>query len=270
MQLAATVMLLRPGARGGVQVLMMRRSSHSAFAPDAYVFPGGSVEPQDLEEGMHLRMHGIDDLHLEHAFRADGSPLLPCDRDAPPRAQRIALHAAALREVFEESGVLLARDHDGGLFLGEQYAQAALRIAALRKEVRARRISFADALLELAAFGDAGELALFSRWVTPEGEARRFDTYFFASRAPHGQEGHADDVETHDSLWIAPQEALASNARGDFHLVFPTVKHLERIASFEDIDAFMVFANEKPIITIAPDRTPAQGFTLPPELEHCW
>jgi recombination protein RecT len=117
---------------------------------------------------------------------------------------------------------------------------------------------------------DARELHLFSHWITPPSEHRRFSTYFFIARAPHGQEGTADAFETHDAQWIAPEHALERDRRGDFSLVYPTIKHLDRLAQFRDVEEAIEFAQVKPIVTIMPSGTRAQGFTMPSELENVW
>ena len=113
-------------------------------------------------------------------------------------------------------------------------------------------------------------LTFFSHWITPLGEPRRFNTYFFVAPAPPGAIGVADAVETHDARWLTPAAALDAYERGEMHLVFPTIKHLERLMAFTGIDALLAFAREKPVITIAPDRPPAEGVTLPQALEGRW
>lgn len=113
-------------------------------------------------------------------------------------------------------------------------------------------------------------LTFFSHWITPEREPRRFNTYFFVAPAPPGAVGVADAVETHDARWLAPKEALDAYARGELYLVFPTIKHLERLTAFTGIDALLAFAREKPVVTIMPDRPPSEGVELPQALEGRW
>src|SRR5580658_7573964 len=114
---------------------------------------------------------------------------------------------------------------------------------------------------------DAAGLQLFSHWITPAGEPRRYNTHFFIANAPPDAFGTADSVETHDAQWLAPADALAAHRRGEMHLVFPTIKHLERLAAFDSVDALLAFAREKPIVTIMPDRGPSEGMALPRALE---
>lgn len=117
---------------------------------------------------------------------------------------------------------------------------------------------------------DPAQLTLFSHWITPAGEPRRYNTHFFVAPAPPGALGTADSVETHDARWLSPQRALEAERSGDMHLVFPTIKHLERLAAFESIDAVLAFAREKPIVTIMPDLPPSAGVRLPQALEGRW
>lgn len=112
-------------------------------------------------------------------------------------------------------------------------------------------------------------LTFFSHWITPPGDVRRFNTYFFLASAPQGAVGVADSVETHDARWIRPSDALQACRRGEMHLVFPTIKHLERLAAFSGIDALLAFAREKPVLTVAPDRA-SEGIELPQGLEGRW
>ena len=218
MRLAATVMLVRDGA-AGLEVMMVRRSSKSPFAPDAYVFPGGAVDPEDYDEGAP-GWHAA----FVQQFRAGVDEALPSSE--PPVSERdaAALVRAAVRELREEVAVDVPID----------------------------------------------SLVLFSHWITPPTEPRRYNTHFFIASVADNVHGVADAVETHDAHWVAPAQALARHEREEMHLIYPTVKHLERLASYKDVASVMAFAREKPILTIMPDRAPWEGFVLPEHLEHAW
>jgi 8-oxo-dGTP pyrophosphatase MutT (NUDIX family) len=233
-QAAATVMIARESA-GGIEVFMLRRSSRSAFMPDVFVFPGGRVEAQD------------------GAAVARG--LLAA---AAPGVDPAWVFAAA-RETFEECGLLFA----------ERVAEAAA-LAAARARVAAGELTFAALLGEFGTRVDAGALHYFSRWVTPPLEARRFDTHFFVARAPAGQAACADARETHDGIWIAPREALARRAAGSFALIFPTIKHLERIAAFASPDALLRYSAQKAVRTVMPEIDAQRALIIPPALEGVW
>ncbi|MBV8639656.1 MAG: NUDIX hydrolase [Candidatus Eremiobacteraeota bacterium] len=218
MRLASTVMLVRDGAIG-LEVLMVRRSSHSAFAPDAFVFPGGTVDPEDYAAESDAWASRIAD-----EFRAQTPEELPATEEPVGTADARALVAAAVRELREEAAVDIAPDR----------------------------------------------LVLFSHWITPPTEPRRYNTHFFLAAGDASVTASADAFETHDAQWVAPSAALERYARGEMHLVYPTIKHLERLAGFERVADALSYARTKPILTIMPDRAPSEGFVMPEELEGAW
>jgi hypothetical protein len=139
-----------------------------------------------------------------------------------------------------------------------------------RARVRDGALSFADFLATRNWFTDARALAPFSHWITPPSEPRRYDTHFFLAIAPADQPVSADSIETHDGLWIAPGEALARHRARALHLVYPTIKHLERLASFDELERLRDFARSKPILTIEPAITANGDFVIPAGLEGAW
>ncbi len=262
-RLAATVILARPP----FEVYLTRRSARSSFAPDAFVFPGGTIEPQDTDEAARARTVGVDADRLDREFRAAIPADLACDEPAVNRAQASALFIAALRELFEEAGVLLARTA-GGLSVGAASADWK-RIAAERTAVRNAALSFVDFLHRHDWFADARALTLFSHWITPASEPRRYNTHFFFAAAPADQVALADAFETHDGIWISPAEALARQRLGRMHLVYPTIKHLARLESFDSLREALDFARSKPVLTIVP-RDTNDDFEIPATLENAW
>jgi 8-oxo-dGTP pyrophosphatase MutT (NUDIX family) len=219
MRLAATVMLVRDGPVGGIEVFMLRRSDRSAFAPDAFVFPGGTVDPVDYDGPPVWPSERID-----ANFRATIPHELPASEPPVDRRAAEALVRAAVRELHEEAGIAV----------------------------------------------DPTELGLFSHWITPPTEPRRYNTHFFIARAPQGSLGVADAVETHDAVWIVPRDALHHYHHGQFRLVYPTIKHLERLQTFDTSGGVLAFARRKSIQTIMPDRAPDDGFVMPAPLEGNW
>lgn len=232
--------------RAPFEVYLTRRSSSSAFAADAFVFPGGTVEPQDGTAAAHARIAG---------------------RTVEGAASRTLLIAAA-RELFEEAGVLLACTNAGEpAKAGRTNTQ---EMARGRADVRTGALPFADFLAAHDWYADAGALVPFSHWITPPSEPRRYDTHFYLAIAPSGQVVSADSVETHDGRWISPREALASHHARRLHLVYPTIKHLERLATFDSLESLRDFVRSKPILTIEPTTTRDGDFTIPAELEGVW
>ena len=262
-RLAATVILARPK----FEVYLARRSGRSAFAPNAFVFPGGTIDAQDDSSAAQARTLGLDPARLGAEFRARVSPDLVCTEPPIDRGGARALLVAALRELFEEAGVLLARA--GG---GVPLDAAALdwnRLAVERTALRSGTLDFASLLEEHDWYADACALTLFSHWITPSSEPRRYNTHFFFAAAPPDQAALADAFETHDGIWIAPSDALARYRRGELHLVYPTIKHLERLAAFDSVDAALAFARSKPIVTIMPSDS-GDDFAIPSSLEGAW
>jgi 8-oxo-dGTP pyrophosphatase MutT (NUDIX family) len=233
-QTAATVMIARP-SNAGFELFMVRRSSRSAFMPDVFVFPGGRVEAQDSTPAARDQLAGVSGQPVDAAY----------------------VYAAA-RETFEECGILFATD----------WVDPA--VLAVRRSMLSETYTFSRMLADLQTRIDAAALRYFSRWITPALEPRRFDTHFFVAQAPAGQTAQADAVETHDGLWIAPRDALARSAAGTLALMFPTIKHLERVSAFRAIDALLEFAANKPIAPVMPYAAAEREFIIPPQLEGRW
>jgi 8-oxo-dGTP pyrophosphatase MutT (NUDIX family) len=224
---AATVMLLRDAPGAGLEVFMLRRTQTAAFVGGFHVFPGGAVDPADGAPDMEALCDGRSD--------ADASVALGLERGG------LAYWVASLRESFEEAGLLLARDGDGKLVRFDDPAVAA-RFAQHRRAVHRLEASLGDVCtaegLRLAVDG----VEYVSRWVTPAGERRRFDTRFFMASAPEGQDPLHDDAETIASRWVRPADALDEFAAGTLQLIIPTIKHLDLLASFDSTQAALAGA----------------------------
>ncbi|QDL39058.1 MBL fold metallo-hydrolase [Rhodoferax sediminis] len=214
---AATVLLLRDSPQG-IEVLMTRRSMTASFAPGAYVFPGGGVDALDASaHAQATRRPGQSELHLTQAI-------------------------AAIRESFEELGILLARRADGAL------ADAG-DIAALD-----RKTPFAA---QCAAHGltlAADEVFVLAHWITDRDLPRRFDVPFLVARMPTGQIPVADETEQFEPVWVRPADALARHQAGSFFIIFPTIRTLERLQAFATVDALLTAcaATEQPLWTSCP------------------
>ena len=211
---AATLMLVRDGA-DGIEVLMLRRNPHAVFAADAWVFPGGAVDPSDAE------VPGVLGL-----TESDASATMGVSSGG------LAYFVAAARECFEEAGILLARHADGGAVLDTTSEVDAARFARHRRDLLAGRRSLAGMLAAEDLVLDLSGMAYVSHWVTPPGPPRRFDTRFFLALTPPGQAASHDTSETVESVWTTPASALERRAAGEIHLVFPTIRNLEALAGF--------------------------------------
>jgi glyoxylase-like metal-dependent hydrolase (beta-lactamase superfamily II)/8-oxo-dGTP pyrophosphatase MutT (NUDIX family) len=214
---AATVILLRQGA-AGPEVLMLQRTQSAAFLGGAYVFPGGALDEADRAPEVLARVTGLAD---DEASRRLNLP-----------SGALAYYVAAVRECFEEAGVLLATTAQGGHL-------AAQRVEAL---MRFRDAPFNAFLAAEDLYVPAGSLAYFGHWITAPGRARRFDTRFFVALAPAGQEGSHDQSETVHSMWVRPQDALDRAARREIELVHATQQTLKDLARFDDCGAAFEYA----------------------------
>jgi 8-oxo-dGTP pyrophosphatase MutT (NUDIX family) len=219
---ASTILLLRDGPTG-LEVFMVVRHHEIDFASGALVFPGGRMEAADVE------------LAREGAPFSDGL-------EETARALRIA----AIREAFEECGVLLASP------AGEERFVPAERASALD-----RSAPFAGLMARERLLPATDALVPFARWITPAFLPKRFDTHFFLALAPPDHALAHDGRETVDSLWIAPTQALKLN--GDrFKLLFPTERNLWKLARHTDASA-LVAARATPVVTVVPERTQVDG-----------
>ncbi|TAM76131.1 hypothetical protein EPN44_06790 [bacterium] len=258
---AATIMLVRP-RQSRLQVFMLRRSAKSVFVPDAYVFPGGGLEERDSDDANVARLAGIENGRLEHFFRSEpvGNALGYAVPLSP--SQQRGLLVACVRELFEEAGVLLMRPP---LPPAEQLARA--RTALQRGES-----SFAEVIAHLDAVIDLSLVEAYSRWITPPGEPRRFDAYFFVTAMPAEQAAAADLVETTHGVWIEPREALERAGRGEMRIVYPTRLHLQRLARYDSLEALLDHARRKGILAVSPDPLDAAltDFRLPDEYLERW
>jgi 8-oxo-dGTP pyrophosphatase MutT (NUDIX family) len=210
---AATVMVLRPAA-DSVEVLMLRRPAAMTFAPGAYVFPGGSVDAADFSA--ETGWHGPDP--AEFASRLGATPELAR-----------ALVCAAVRETFEESGVLLAGLPDGTLAApsGESWE-------ADRAALTAGTLTLAQLLSGRGLVLRADLLVPWARWITPEAEPRRFDTCFFAAALPAGQRATGHQAEADEIAWLRPADALEAARAGTISLLPPTATTLNEFTRCGD------------------------------------
>lgn len=221
---------------------MLRKNPKSEFASGAYVFPGGAVEPDDE------RVAARDDL-IAGPSDSSASKALGIDEGGA------AYFAAAIREAFEEAGVLLAIDASDNPRPIDVAGDRGLaeRLAKARDELNAGEADFVAILAREEAVQLAfDELVYMSHWVTPVGPPRRYDTRFFMARAPDGQVALHEGSETVDTIWITPQEAIDSAGRGEIEIMFPTLKHLEMVAPFESVEAALRWARGRDVPSINP------------------
>ena len=230
---AATVMLLRPAEAGaGVEVLMLRRVAAMKFAPGAYVFPGGSVDPADYETA--VGWHGPDPAEFGARLGASAE-------------MARALVCAAVRETFEESGVLLAGPPGGG----PAAEPSRPSWEADREALAAGDLTLAELLSRRGLVLRADLLVPWARWITPEGEPRRFDARFFAAALPAGQRATGHAAESDHIAWLRPGDAIESARAGQISMLPPTATMLHDFAvagAVDGGDAVAGILGRRPVI----------------------
>ena len=208
---AATVLLLRDTPQG-IEVLMTRRSTSARFAPGAYVFPGGAIDAADAAaHSLSTRRSTQSELHLTQAI-------------------------AAIRESFEELGILLARKADGSPVTPQD-------IAAMD-----RKAPFAAQCEERGLVLAGADLVTLAHWITDRDLPRRFDVPFLVARMPEGQAPVADEAEQFEPIWVRPADALSRFKESTFFMIFPTLRTLERLVHYTSVEAVLsACAHEKPL-----------------------
>lgn len=235
---AATMLLLREEPE--FEVLMVKRHHQIEFASGALVFPGGKTHAGDADPRWQRRTLGW-------------GAALP---------EKRPLRIAAIREAYEEAGILLARHEDGSPFRGDE------RAAAARDEIAADRRPFLDLVTELDLYLDLEALSVFAHWITPPLTPKRFDTWFYVAIAPADQIALCDGSETVDAEWIAPNEALRLAAAGERTVIFPTRMNLQLLAEAEGPEDAVRRAQARQVVTVLPKIVERDGqrlLTLPPD-----
>lgn len=219
---SATTLLVRD--RPAFEVLMVRRHHQIEFASGALVFPGGKVEPGDRDPAWAAHALGFAELAAEEA----------------------ALRVCAIREAYEESGILLARH------VGSAEWEIGAGAASARESVEAGRTSFLALVAELEVRLHLPALQPFARWITPAAMPKRFDTTFYLASAPADQLAACDGRETVDAEWVAPGEALALGRRRERTILFPTRLNLQRLAESGSVSEALDAARQRPPVTVEP------------------
>lgn len=187
---------------------MTRRSSSASFAPGAYVFPGGRIDEADTSaHRIATRRRTQSRLQLTQAI-------------------------AAIRESFEELGVLLAHHADGS-------PVTAAEIGAMDRSTASTTIAFAEQCAERGLLLSTDKVFTFAHWITDRDLPKRFDVPFLVARMPEGQTPVADETEQFEPCWVRPADALDRHKAGSFFMIFPTVRTLERLAAYGDVDAVL-------------------------------
>jgi 8-oxo-dGTP pyrophosphatase MutT (NUDIX family) len=237
---AATIVLLRDG-RDGLEVFMLVRHHAIDFASGALVFPGGRVEEDDFALAVNVAL---------------------CPDPNGLGAEALAFRLAAIRETFEECGVLFARSNQSAALIDVPLIDA----NRLREVERTHRAPLAsgltgfDAVLTEYGLRPATDLLThFAHWITPRNQPKRYDTHFFLAEAPADHLAVHDGGESVDSLWITPRQVLADTEAGRFKLVFATQMNLKKLTNFKTASEAIAVAREADVVTVLPEVSNIDG-----------
>jgi 8-oxo-dGTP pyrophosphatase MutT (NUDIX family) len=265
---SATVIPLRDG-EAGLEVFMLRRHLNSDFIGGAYVFPGGSLDAADCEAAILDRYGGLSP--------ARAGELLGIE---PARA--IGHWGCAVRETFEEAGVMLAY-RDGALVPMRDDASRA-HWQEQRRRLLDGELSWMDLLVAERLTLALDQVLYYAHWITPEASPKRFTTRFFVARVPESQTPLPDLREVDHGVWLSPEEALARHARGELPMIFPTIRTLEELSAFPSAEAAMRACHGKVVegrmpkivevdgrhVLLLPGDPGYEAAGLPPESFNPW
>ncbi len=221
---AATILIARDSANG-LEVFMVKRHHQIDFVAGALVFPGGKASKSDFDVGLSEFTTGVEGWSAEMR----------------------ALGAAAIREAFEESGILFARETGSKDFISAERLQT---LEHYRHPLEKGEISLLDMLRKENLKIACDALAHFAHWITPDNMPKRFDTHFFLAAVPAGHTGRHDGRESVDSIWITPNDAI--NDRKKWNVIFPTKLNLMKLAPAPNVRTALETARAKPPLTVTP------------------
>lgn len=234
---SATILLLRDGA-SGLEVFMVKRHHQIDFASGALVFPGGKLDPHDNDPALRAHADGADKLD----------------------DLRLSLAACAIREGFEESGILPARKPGSSDYID---AAAASALADWRPKLNKSEAGLAEFLTRENLRLACDALVPFAHWVTPTFMPKRFDTYFYLAATPPGQLGRHDGSESVDSVWVNPNDAIEDKR---WTIIFPTKMNLVKLGRAKTVAEAIAHARADRIVTVEPkviDKDGKQVLTIP-------
>ena len=243
---SATVILVRNTDSGKFEICLMKRRVELDFMGGVYVFPGGITDEGDCGDALVMHAAGISPLVEKMKL---SEPDMPEDRLR-------GIVFSAIRETFEESGILLAYDQFGDIInfkkSGEDFVK---RFGDYRTLVYEKKISLAEIAVKEKLKYAADMLTPYSRWITPETKSgkKRFDARFFIARAPEGQTALHDDVEMAESVWVTPAGALEMYRSGGMALMPPTFRTLEELSEFASVNDLYASAASRRIYPLLPE-----------------
>lgn len=222
---AATILLLREDPNDGLEVFMVVRHHQIDFASGALVFPGGKADEQDFDE-----------------------QLLPHLKGASPDCDMRAIQVSAIREAYEECGILLAYT-EAGTMIGADRLPA---LDGCREQLNNGALPLLTFLQREKLTLACDQLTHFAHWITPDMMPKRFDTHFYLAVAPADQLAIHDGYESVDSVWITPAQAVADAAAGTRTVIFPTLRNIEKLGNFQTVAAALEGTQQNPVVPVLP------------------
>ena len=220
---AATLILVRDleqsdnkATNNAFELFMIQRNHQIDFASGALVFPGGKVEKQDKTLSL-----------FNQSKIKNKKPLSP---------EILSYAVTAIRETFEETGILFAIDKNTHRLISPEQLS---KLQKHREELAKGDCNFSELLESENLILDINQLSPFARWITPELMPKRFDTYFFIAQLPEGQEGIHDGNESIHSIWITAEQALKEANSDKYKIIFPTMMNLKRLAEYKNYNAVL-------------------------------
>jgi 8-oxo-dGTP pyrophosphatase MutT (NUDIX family) len=247
---AATLVMLRDRPDGPAEMLMIQRHGKSKFAAGDYVFAGGKVEADDIPDDVERFVRGLSPEEASARLGGDLAPL-----------KALAYWVGAIREAFEEVGVLLAYGPTGAPLRFDERNRE--RFAGYRADCQESNTAFIDMLRAEHLTLATDQLGYFAHWITPEEQPLRFDTRFFVAMAPLGQEPAVDGHEIVNLRWLSPEETLGAIERKEITLRAPTLKNLELVAAYPSAPEAVSGLGRREVPTIRPRIILVDGKPLP-------
>jgi len=248
-QRATTIILVRDENPEEFEVYLLKRHEKSSFMAGNYVYPGGRIDPNDQSLEICPYTRGVSP---EEAMRILTTGLSP--------EESLACWTSAIRELFEEAGVIFGCNRGGDLLsLGD--SEEKKRYDGYRKEVQKGSMTLCEVAQREQILIALDQLHYYARWITPEARPQRFDTYFFIARHPRGQEATPDQKETTVGIWITPAQALKENLAGEVALSPPTLKTIEDLSRYRTLDEVFRSLKNRVIQPILPHLTKVSNET---------
>jgi 8-oxo-dGTP pyrophosphatase MutT (NUDIX family) len=253
---AATVILIRASKSSDWEIFLAQRHHKQAFMAGAYVFPGGQLEDTDNDPQLENYIKTVDIFN----------PCRLLQDSSLPREKALGFFIAAIRETFEETGVLLGGKTTGN-FVSFYDENVLKRFNDYRRKLNASQITLAEIARKEKVLLFPDTLIPYSHWITPEFEKKRFNTRFFLAKLPPGQTPVADATELTESLWVTSSKALEMHRRKEIILMPPTLKTIEELTAFKDVEELFSAARKKIIHPILPQLT-GNSLKLPHDPEY--